>query len=119
MCRKLSVVETSTSMREGRSARAHTMPESVDTSPDCKPWVICGRSPAKLRLGLATPSMTVAAAAAPADDRKLRRDGVAPTDMRIAIGPPQADSRATMPAPGDSAPTLMRQRDDSAPTRHL
>jgi len=49
MCLKLSVVETSTSMRAGRSARAHTMPESTDTSPDCKPWVMRGRSAAKLR----------------------------------------------------------------------
>ncbi len=30
--------------------------------------------------------------------------------MRIAIGPPQADSRRTMPAPPDSGPTVVRQR---------
>src|SRR5688572_10179581 len=57
--------------------------------------------------------MTVAAAAALADDRNLRRDRAAPAHMRSTIGPPQAESPATMPAPGDSAPTLMRQGDDS------
>jgi hypothetical protein len=34
MSLKLSVVAASTSMRDGRSARAHTMAESVETSPD-------------------------------------------------------------------------------------
>src|SRR5581483_3456237 len=34
---KDSVVETSTSICEGRSARAHTTPPSVATSPDCTP----------------------------------------------------------------------------------
>src|SRR5262249_43448580 len=33
-CLKLSVVAISTSMRAGRSARAQTMPESTETSPD-------------------------------------------------------------------------------------
>ena len=46
---KDSVVETSTSICEGRSARAHTTPPSVLTSPDCTPWVITGRSAARLR----------------------------------------------------------------------
>jgi hypothetical protein len=36
-------------MRAGLSARAHTMPESVVTSPDWMPWVINGRSAARLR----------------------------------------------------------------------
>ena len=44
-----SVVETSTIICDGRSARAHTTPPSVPTSPDCTPWVICGRSAARLR----------------------------------------------------------------------
>jgi hypothetical protein len=40
--------------------------------------------------------------------------------MRIAIRPPQADSRRTMLTLPDSAPTLVRQRDDSeAPHGHL
>jgi hypothetical protein len=33
---KLSVVATSTSMRDGLSARDHTIPASVETSPD---WI--------------------------------------------------------------------------------
>jgi hypothetical protein len=44
-----SVVATSTIICEGRSARAHTTPPSAPTSPDCTPWVICGRSAARLR----------------------------------------------------------------------
>jgi hypothetical protein len=32
--RKLSLVATSTSMRDGRSARAQTTPESTEASPD-------------------------------------------------------------------------------------
>jgi hypothetical protein len=47
-CLKLSVVATSMSMREGRSARAHTMLASPETSPDWTPWVIVGRSAARL-----------------------------------------------------------------------
>ncbi len=39
MVLKLSTVETSTCIRDGRSARAQTMPESVVTSPDCTPCV--------------------------------------------------------------------------------
>ena len=46
--RKLSLVETSTSIRAGRSVLAHTTPESIDTSPDWTPWVTIGRSAARL-----------------------------------------------------------------------
>ena len=42
---KLSLVATSTSMRAGRSVRAQTTPESIETSPDCMPCVMRGRSP--------------------------------------------------------------------------
>jgi hypothetical protein len=49
MSLKLSVVATSTSMRDGRSARAQTTPESAETSPNWMPWVIRGRSAARLR----------------------------------------------------------------------
>ena len=48
MVLKLSVVATSTCMRDGRSARAQTIPESADTSPDWTPWVMTGRSAARL-----------------------------------------------------------------------
>ena len=44
-----SVVATSTIICDGRSARAHTTPPSAPMSPDCTPWVICGRSAARLR----------------------------------------------------------------------
>ena len=43
---KLSVVETSNITRDGRSARAHTIPEDMSTSPDCRPWVKDGREAA-------------------------------------------------------------------------
>ena len=49
MVLKLSVVAISTSMRAGRSARAQTTPESMETSPDWMPWVMSGRSAARLR----------------------------------------------------------------------
>src|SRR5215467_8972307 len=40
-------------MRAGRSARAHTMPESTDTSPDCTPCVTIGRCDERLKAGAA------------------------------------------------------------------
>ena len=49
MSLKLSVVAVSTSMRAGRSVRAQTTPESIETSPDWMPCVISGRSAARLR----------------------------------------------------------------------
>src|SRR5579862_2400041 len=86
MSRKLSVVATSTSMREGRSARAQTTPESIDTSPDCTPWVICARSGAKLSEGRARPPIAVTAADAAAVFKSARRVNAA--RRRIAIWPP-------------------------------
>src|SRR5262249_62033097 len=52
---KLSVVDQSIRARDGRSARAHTTAESTDTSPDCTPWLIDGRSAARLIVGFAIP----------------------------------------------------------------
>src|SRR5262249_36453183 len=51
----LSVVDQSIRARDGRSARAHPTAESTDTSPDCRPWLIDGRSAARLIVGLAMP----------------------------------------------------------------
>jgi hypothetical protein len=62
---KLSVVETSTIMRDGRLARAQTIPESIDTSPDCTPWLMTGRSAARLIEGRAIPPKPLASAAEP------------------------------------------------------
>src|SRR3981189_103120 len=81
---KLSVVATSTSMRAGRSARAHTTPESTDTSPDWTPWLICGRSAARLIEGRGMPPAAVSALEAPAMARKRRRLGL--WDGRRVIG---------------------------------
>ena len=86
MSRKLSVVATSTSIRDGRSARAQTTPESIDTSPDCTPWVIWTRSGAKLSEGRARPPIAVRAAVAVAVFKSARR--VSAARRRIAIGPP-------------------------------
>src|SRR5712692_4969641 len=91
MVLKLSVVATSTSMRAARSARAHTMPESTDTSPDWMPWVMIGRSFARLREGLAMPPSTVTAAVAPAVDKNRRRVSDAPLRMVTAMGPPPSN----------------------------
>src|SRR5690242_17619003 len=60
-------------MRAGRSARAQTTAESTDTSPDCTPCVIAGRSAAKLRAGRATVETAVRVAAdAPVASRRRR-----------------------------------------------
>ena len=73
MVLKLSVVEASTIIRAGRSALAQTTPPSAVTSPDCRPWVICGRSAARLRYGVAMlPSAAAPEAAVVA--RKCRRE---------------------------------------------
>src|SRR5215475_7990623 len=68
---KLSVVDQSIRARDGRSARAHTTAESTDTSPDCRPWLIDGRSAARLIVGLAMP--LAAAIPVGADDFSNRR----------------------------------------------
>src|SRR6478735_5664202 len=67
---KDSVVDTSTSISEGRSARDHTTPLSVLTSPDCTPCGTRGRSAARLRYGVAM----VPSAAALAVEIKRRRE---------------------------------------------
>jgi hypothetical protein len=91
MVLKLSVVATSTSMRAARSARAQTMPESIETSPDWMPWVMTGRSAARLSEGLAMPSSRLTAAVAPAADRKERRVSDARLRRVTAIGPPPSN----------------------------
>jgi hypothetical protein len=83
---KLSVVATSTSMREGRSARAQTMPDDSDTSPDCTPWVICGRSAAKLSAGRARPPSSAIAADAVCSNP--RRVSAVRLCLTTAIRPP-------------------------------
>src|SRR5262245_7597671 len=68
--------------REGRSTRAHTTPESTETSPDCTPCVMTGRSEARLSDGLNTPSVDMVAA-----DVTMKR--------RRVIVPKRAMSRAS------------------------
>jgi hypothetical protein len=89
---KLSVVATSTNMRDGLSARAHTIPESIETSPDWMPWVMRGRSAARLRAGLAIPTAAIAADDAPTVRKRRRVSAL----VRIApaIGPPPANHAA-------------------------
>jgi hypothetical protein len=67
---KLSVVENSTIMRDGRSARAHTIAPSAPTSPDWMPWVIAGRSAALLRDGMKTPAAAVSTPPQPFNRRR-------------------------------------------------
>src|SRR5262245_5368824 len=74
-------------MREGRSERAQTMPESTDTSPDWMPWVITGRSAARLSAGLPMPPSAAPATDAAAVVRNRRRVGDA-VRVATAIGPP-------------------------------
>src|ERR1700716_2184951 len=101
---KLSVVATSTNMRDGRSARAHIIPESIETSPDWTPWVMRGRSAARLRAGLAIPTAATAADEAPAvrKRRRVRARSVAmESGFRI--------TRRKLPASSDRGPTFVRQ----------
>ncbi len=55
-----------------RSTRAQTTPESTEMSPDCTPWLIAGRSLARLMKGLAMPPKPVNAVAATPVARKRR-----------------------------------------------
>ncbi len=84
MVLKLSTVEHSTCIRDGRSARAHTTAESAETSPEAIPLVICGRSAARLRYGLARPPNPASATVAAewTSNRRL----VSPCFAWIAIG---------------------------------
>ncbi len=94
MVLKLSVVATSTSMRDGRSARAHTTAESTDTSPDWIPCVTTGRSATRLIDGLAMPPPTVSNAVEAAVRKKRRRvsrRAAAPPRMVTAMGPPPSN----------------------------
>jgi hypothetical protein len=87
------VVATSTRMREGRSARAHSIAEPIETSPDWMPWVISGRSAARLAYGLAM----LPAAVIATDDATLvknrRRVSDAALRAMTAIGPPPSNHR--------------------------
>jgi len=65
-------------MRDGRSARAHTMPLRAVTSPLWTPWVIRGRCltvpGARAKLGLPKiPALTIPAPTAAAPVKNLRR----------------------------------------------
>jgi hypothetical protein len=91
MSRKLSVVATSTCMREGLSQRAQTTPESVDTSPDATPCVMAGRSGARLSDGRAMPPKAVIAAEAATVFISRRRVSAAPGRALTAIGPPPSN----------------------------
>jgi hypothetical protein len=87
---KLSLVATSTNMRDALSARAQTIPESTETSPDWTPWVMTGRSAARLSAGLAMPPAAAIAADEAAVVKKRRRVSDAPLRM-TAIGPPPSN----------------------------
>jgi hypothetical protein len=70
---KLSLVDASINIRAGRSVRAHTIPESVDTSPDCTPCVMTGLCDARLKAGNAMVPSAVAAVAEAIVVRNRRR----------------------------------------------
>src|SRR5215470_1373119 len=88
---KLSVVAISICILAGRSVRAQTTPESTPMSPDCRPWVMSGRSAARLRYGLAMPpahvSAVVVSAAADAEPVMKRRRVKGPLVTRMKRPP--------------------------------
>src|SRR5213079_2968795 len=73
---KDSVVATSTIICAGRSARAQTTPPSAPTSPDCTPWVITGRSAARLKYGMAMIPAPVTAVEARNFRREILRENL-------------------------------------------
>jgi hypothetical protein len=85
MSLKLSVVATSISIRAGRSVRAHTIPESVDTSPDCTPCVIIGLCAERLKAGAANVFNAVVAVAEARVVRNRRRVIALPARKRPDI----------------------------------
>jgi len=82
MSLKPSVVAASINIRAGRSARAHTIPESSDTSPDCTPCVIIGRCDNRLKAGAARPSTADIAVAEARVVRNRRRVVALPVRKR-------------------------------------
>src|SRR5262249_430166 len=111
--RNVSVVATSTSIRAGRSARAHTTPEPVDTSPDCMPCVICGRSGAKLKDGYAMPPVAGQAAVATVLRTTARRVNAVRFRIVMAIGPPPSKRGANLAFDSDEGSKFVRQHNDS------
>jgi hypothetical protein len=87
---KLSVVAASIRRRAERSARAHTTPESAETSPDCTPCVIIGLSAQRLNAGAATLPKAAAVAAEAKDVRNRRRVVTLPARGRpdMNLSPP-------------------------------
>src|SRR5262249_32000940 len=76
----------------GLSARAQTIAESTERSPDWTPWVMTGRSAARLSAGLAMPPAAAITADEAAGVKKRRRVSDAPLRM-TAIGPPPSNQR--------------------------
>jgi hypothetical protein len=88
------------------------MPESAETSPDCTPWVICGRSGAKLIDGQATPPMAVQAAVATVLFNTVRRvDAVGLGKVTAIVSPPS--NAANLISDSDEGANFMRRHDDS------
>ncbi len=107
--RKLSVVAASTSMRAGRSVRAHTMPQSVETSPDWTPCVTAGRSAARLRAGLAIPpTAPIAADDAAAASNRRRVSAEAKADPISERVPPCAGAVLSLPLPAGTRAAASR-----------
>ena len=102
MVSKLSLVEASTSMRAGRSARAHTMPESTETSPDWMPCVISGRSAARLRRGFASEATARLEVERTRNCRRVH----AREARSVAIQETFVESRRKVPAPFDCRLTV-------------
>jgi hypothetical protein len=103
MVLKLSLVAMSKVRRAGRSTRAQTTPESIEASPDCRPWVRRGRSAARLSEGRAMPSARLRTLVAAAVARKRRRFIGA---MRIVMFGSWFELNQDVPRHADSLPTI-------------
>jgi hypothetical protein len=93
MSLKPSVVAASISIRAGRSARAHTIPDPSDTSPDCTPCVIVGRCDNRLKAGAAKPSTADIAVAEARVVRNRRRVVALPAHERSDMKWPPPNHR--------------------------
>src|SRR5215468_9366829 len=103
---KLSVVDQSISARDGRSARAHTTAESTETSPDCTPWLIEGRSAARLTIGR---QMPLAAAIPARADVLSNRRRVIGWRTRMFIGSSEAALNFVAATPHQVDESLMTE----------
>src|SRR5262249_54232049 len=100
-------------MRAGRSVPAHTIPESVDMSPDCTPCVTRGRRTDRISAGALTLVDRLVAVAEATVVRNLRRVIVLPAHRRPGMKLASAESGRKVDVFFDSQKKVKRRVYDS------